>query len=457
MASPPSSSGLALPRQRPGGLKLALPGQSSRKSSVAPSSAHPLRQTSFPPPDSLEAQHRLAEDADLNAQFSPNDGDSIDDFSDSEITSAISGPASTDAFTKKRKRGEKRPRGRPPTKQNARQGSASVLNGDDGRSAKRGGTAGAQSVANGEAEEEDDDEDDEGAAQADKEGYGITAQDLEKENQRRYLFREAVIPDHQDRYDHFVKVKLRTGDVRKLVNATLSQSVPPNVMTVVGAYTKLFAGMLIESAREVQAEWLASQPKRPDDEENQAYKRLRMMRAESEEADDDEEDEEDDIEVAETDGRADGEGKKLENGDAKKEGVSPAKHDGLPDGDPLPAEEGSPNHARAVSDGTQPHSSSTTNEETNGQPKDRPNGDTKEEKKDDEDDIYDFRTAQPGAWGLSKYIDECDRGPLLPDHLREALRRYKKSRAGGSVGFTAISLDRPEVAAPRLGGRRLFR
>lgn len=335
-----------------------------------------------------------------------------------------------------------------------------MVNGDDGRSARRGGTAGAQSVANGEAEEEDDDEDDEGAAQADKEGYGITAPELEKENQRRYLFREAVEPDHQDRYDHFVKVKLRTGDVRKLVNATLSQSVPPNVMTVVGAYTKLFAGMLIESAREVQAEWLASQPKRPDDEENRAYKRLRMMRADDEEDSEDEEDE-DELEVVEKDGTVNGEGEKVDNGDSKKGSASPAKHDGLPDGDPNSEEEGSPNHARAVSDGTQPHSN--TNGETNGesgsQTKDKPDDAANRDKDDadDADDIYDFSAAQPGAWGLSKYIDECDRGPLLPDHLREALRRYKKSRAGGNVGFTAISLERPEVAAPRLGGRKLFR
>ncbi|KAH0111021.1 histone-fold-containing protein, partial [Aureobasidium melanogenum] len=54
-------------------------------------------------------------------------------------------------------------------------------------------------------------------------------------------------------------------------------------------------------------------------------------------------------------------------------------------------------------------------------------------------------------------VRERDRGPLLPDHLREALRRYKHDRSGGTVGFTGISLEGRESAAVRNGGRRLFR
>jgi transcription initiation factor TFIID subunit 11 len=54
-------------------------------------------------------------------------------------------------------------------------------------------------------------------------------------------------------------------------------------------------------------------------------------------------------------------------------------------------------------------------------------------------------------------VRERDRGPLLPDHLREALRRYKHDRSGGTVGFTGISLEGRESTAVRNGGRRLFR
>lgn len=70
---------------------------------------------------------------------------------------------------------------------------------------------------------------------------------------------------------------------------------------------------------------------------------------------------------------------------------------------------------------------------------------------------YDFSHVEPGAWGLGKFVEDCDRGPLQPDDLREALRRYKRGRAGGSVGFTGISLEGREAVASRMGGRRLFR
>ena len=49
------------------------------------------------------------------------------------------------------------------------------------------------------------------------------------------------------------------------------------------------------------------------------------------------------------------------------------------------------------------------------------------------------------------------RGPLTPDHLREALRRYKKDKEGGGVGFQGLSLHGRENVAVRMGGRRLFK
>ncbi|KAF2170920.1 hypothetical protein M409DRAFT_51160 [Zasmidium cellare ATCC 36951] len=465
MASPPAgsppSSNLALPRQRPP-LGLVLPSKSRKPSLASTPSAHPLRQTSFPPPDSLEAQ----------SVFSPGEDGSLDDFSDTEIRSAISGPAADENFataTKKRKRGEKRPRGRPAKEKGAlgglRTGSVSLVNGEDGRGSRRGGSKGAPSVVTGDgaeaAEEEDEEDEDEDAATGgDKEGFNQL--DLEQDNRHRYLFREAVGSAHQNRYDSFNKVKLRTADVRRLVNATLSQSVPQNVVTVVGAYTKMFAGMLIESAREVQSEWMAVSEKRPDGEENRAYKRLKMMQPEhldeeEEEDEDDEDDEEEDVEKpdSEKSPKVNGESSnKTPNGEAKTPDKDRSKSDGMPDGDYDPDEDNN------VPGDTQPNSS--PNEKPNSTPNGKPNGkpeksQTNGESKKEDDDLEGAEHLQPSAWGLSKYLDECDRGPLLPDHLREALRRYKKSRNGGTVGFTGISLERPEVSAPRMGGKRLFK
>ena len=50
-------------------------------------------------------------------------------------------------------------------------------------------------------------------------------------------------------------------------------------------------------------------------------------------------------------------------------------------------------------------------------------------------------------------------GPLLPDHLREALRRYKRDGEGGGAGLAGVSLGLgvPGAGAARLGGKRLFR
>jgi transcription initiation factor TFIID subunit 11 len=55
------------------------------------------------------------------------------------------------------------------------------------------------------------------------------------------------------------------------------------------------------------------------------------------------------------------------------------------------------------------------------------------------------------------------RGQLLPAHLREALRRYKRDGEGGGVGFSGLSLGNLGVrgsvtwSAGSVGGRRIFR
>ena len=50
-------------------------------------------------------------------------------------------------------------------------------------------------------------------------------------------------------------------------------------------------------------------------------------------------------------------------------------------------------------------------------------------------------------------------GPLLPDHLREALRRYKMDGEGGGAGVegTSLGLGLSGTGVARLGGKRLFR
>lgn len=158
------------------------------------------------------------------------------------------------------------------------------------------------------------------------------------------MLMEAFNEDQEERYAAYRRVKLKKEVVRRIVNQTLSQSVPASIVTTINGFTKVFIGDLIETARDVQGEWLAAKA---------------LM-----------------------------EKKRDANG---------------------------------------------AGEQTNGTSESTAN------------------TKNP------MQVDERDRGPLTPDHLREALRRYKKDREGGSVGFQGLSIQGVDVAASRNGGRRLFR
>ncbi|EMC93845.1 hypothetical protein BAUCODRAFT_36305 [Baudoinia panamericana UAMH 10762] len=424
ITSPPAGSPLALPgqRQRP---TLALPtGIKSRKPSVASaiSSAHPLRQTSFPPPDSLEAQHALAED-NMLAQYSPSATGSMDDFSDDlDVESAISIPATDGGLASsatKRKRGaEKGKRGRPPKYRG--------VNGDDGRLQRRAFTGGAPSIVTAEDAGEVDEEDDfeEGTTGGPGggrlplyEGGQMTPAEQEAERKRKAAFYESVSEEHKHRFNTFGRAKLKTADVRKLVNQTLSQSVPQNVVLVVSAYAKMWAGMMIEDARQVQREWEAVADKRADGEPNRAWRRLQKTADEKENA-----------------------GETGEVRSANAEGAQPVA---LVNGSEAVANEP-----------TSPDNRSTVNGTKHENPKDHSKKDLKGS---NGDSVEALLVPLGGAGGLEAEIEECDLGPLLPDHLREALRRYRKRHAGGSVGFTGLSLEGRENTAPRMGGRRLFR
>ncbi|KAL6237604.1 hTAFII28-like protein conserved region-domain-containing protein [Aspergillus navahoensis] len=74
-----------------------------------------------------------------------------------------------------------------------------------------------------------------------------------------------------------------------------------------------------------------------------------------------------------------------------------------------------------------------------------------------------FRVSAPGGSARVKLPPNPHRGQLLPSHLREALRRYKRDGEGGGVGFSGLSLGNLGVrgsvtwSAGSVGGRRLFR
>ena len=180
---------------------------------------------------------------------------------------------------------------------------------------------------------------------------------------------EAFNKDQEQRFEIMRAVKLKPPTVRKITNQTVSQSVPPNVITTINGYTKMFIGTLIEKAREVQAQWAALEtppttPSRlPIDPTDFRFPNPNNVASSV-----------------------------TENGSSALEDLMKAAHE---------------NHEQKPT-----------------------------------------KTPEPK-----------DLGPLLPDHLREALRRYRRDGEAGGTGLTGVSvgLGLQGAGSQRLGGRRLFR
>lgn len=191
---------------------------------------HPLRQTSFPP----EARSPYARSPSVDA------------------TSHVSGSAvsATTSGAPKKKRGRK----------------AKNSKNDDGREqtpSVAGGRA-ATNVSGQGGEREEEDEDDEKAEMALEDVVARTQEQKQEEIRLRAMLVEAFDSQQYSRYELWRAAKLADSVVKRVVNATVSQSVPQNVSTAVKAVAKLFAGEIIEAARNVQGEWVAAGEKQTD-------------------------------------------------------------------------------------------------------------------------------------------------------------------------------------------------
>ncbi|KAF7558836.1 hypothetical protein G7046_g5335 [Stylonectria norvegica] len=91
-----------------------------------------------------------------------------------------------------------------------------------------------------------------------------TQEQKQEEIRLRAMLVEAFDSEQYNRYELWRAAKLADSVVKRVVNATVSQSVPQNVSTAVKAVAKLFAGEIIETARNVQGEWITSGEKQSD-------------------------------------------------------------------------------------------------------------------------------------------------------------------------------------------------
>ncbi|KAL2354744.1 histone-fold-containing protein [Cryomyces antarcticus] len=240
--SPPYPGTLSLPRKRPS-LGPPNPSAPKRQKSLAAQSAHPLRQTSFPPEAS---------------------GSSIYSRSPS-VESSVAGSAITSSAPNGAK---KRGRGRLPKNDDGtvRSTPAGSVRGGKGGSAA---PTGAGSVVAGEgAADEEEAEEEGGEVNTMLEGGKMSEAAQTQEREHLSLLVQALSPDQAERYDIWRRVRLKKETVRKITNQTLSQSVPASVVTTINGYTKVFIGEIIDRAREVQTEWMAASLTLPTGELN---------------------------------------------------------------------------------------------------------------------------------------------------------------------------------------------
>ncbi|KAK3686184.1 hTAFII28-like protein conserved region-domain-containing protein [Podospora appendiculata] len=344
-ALPPINTMSSKKRGSEGGASPALKRRKASAISIssAAGSAHPLRQTSFPPESN---EYGMAFDA-----RSPSvDLDAMSYVSGSQVSAA--GPP-------KKKRGRKSKADKAREQTPSAVGGRAATAASDGRGAK----SAAGGVGGGGAEEGE--ADDEGPTEVAATANTMTKEQKEEEHRARGMLINAFNKDQFDRFENWRAANLSKAGVRRLINATISQSVTENVVIGMRAVAKVFIGDIIESARRVQGEWIEKTDEKQTD---------------------------------------------------------------------LP---------------TPPASAATSPKATT----DGAEGAEGEKKKDNGDEDAATVPLPPQV--------EPPRGPLRPEHIREAIRRYKMSQEGGGVGMQGLwhlqqqnGVDRFPT---RTGGRRIFR
>lgn len=221
-------------KRRSTNLDVNAPPVKRRKASnvsISSGPAHPLRQTSFPP----EAQSPYARSPSVDA------------------TSHVSGSAvsATTSGAPKKKRGRKA--------KNAK-GDESV----EQTPSLVGGKAPTTVSGQGGDKDGEDDDDDEKEEMALEDVGARTQEQKQEEIRLRAMLVESFDSEQYNRYEVWRAAKLSDAVVKRVVNATVSQSVPQMVSTAVKAVAKLFAGEIIEAARNVQAEWIVAGEKQSE-------------------------------------------------------------------------------------------------------------------------------------------------------------------------------------------------
>ncbi|KAL9110736.1 MAG: hypothetical protein Q9227_004728 [Pyrenula ochraceoflavens] len=403
MASPPPPPPSIVPQKRP-----SLSSNASVASNPAKrrNTLHPLRQTSFPAVDAAPYA------AGTSSVYS--DAGSV---TGSMVSGISGGGGGGPAATKKR--------GRP--KKNAPTQAGSAVAGSDsgvrprgegtgdsvlGRPGSRSGkSAGGSAVDGGDGEEDDDYEVGEG------EGEGDLEEQMQREADEKGLIWELIqntMNPNGQRGELFKSVKLSERSLKKIVNQTCSQSVAQRPIKALGFAVKWFVGEIVELACDVQDEmaerWDEAVEKKLWLEELAEARKKAQVEAEKEREKENQEPGNRDKDI---------DGGTRANGEA-----DPHPQSRKPDGDT------NSTATTTTTTTTNTQTANTTSSPSNQNPSpiiiNNPNPKPKKP-----------HPPKPG-FTLSGH-ENPHRGGLLPEHLREALRRYRAGEGNG-VGFGGLSV-----------------
>lgn len=239
--------------------------------------SHPLRQTSFPPEDASTPFSARSPSVDFNDNAS---------FVSGGPSSVAGGTASVS--TKKK-------RGRKPKADKLREQTPSVVGAGgrgttaasavSGTSGANGGGPKSSTGAPGDAQAGGEDDDNDGGDGDMPDSGAATAKRTDEERKEEKRLRAALVAcmdaDQYERISAWRAAKLPDAVIRRLVNATVSQSVPSSVVTAVRSVTKYFLTDLITSAQTIQDEWIAANQE-PQTEDNKPWPGMVLARGEPE-------------------------------------------------------------------------------------------------------------------------------------------------------------------------------
>ncbi|KAG9250288.1 hTAFII28-like protein conserved region-domain-containing protein [Emericellopsis atlantica] len=231
--SPPNPAPAQIPNKKRSSstLDISTNAAKRRKPSQPGTPAHPLRQTSFPPPEAVASPAVGARSPSVDA------------------ASVVSGSqVSASQANGKKKRGRKPKSAKPDDREGSVAGDGSVA----------GGSKAPTSMANGAGKDGEEEEEEDKPEMALEDVVARTQEQKQEEVRLRAMLVESMDKEQMARYENWRASKLQDSVVKRVVNATVSQSVPPTVSMAVRSVTKLFAGELVELARQVQAEMITA-------------------------------------------------------------------------------------------------------------------------------------------------------------------------------------------------------